>query len=464
MNPLDRILAAISPRLAFRRLQYRELIAYYDAAKPSRYRRQVVADPSPDTSARFGRAKLRALARDLERNHDIARGLLNVMVASIVGRGIAVEPQPLQSDDDVDIRIASRLRRLWRNWQRTADITGRGDLALLQRLACRTWLRDGEVFAQLLVVDQRDTAVPLAVELFEGDRLADVSQANVVDGIELDDWGRPVAYHLRETAEDRSLAFTTRRVPADRILHLALTDRIGQTRGVSIFASIATRLQDLRDYEEAERIAAKVAASMTALIKKGGPDMYVTSRDADGVREMQFRPGQIFDDLRPGESVEVIDTKRPNNALSDYRAAMLRAVAAGAGVSFSSLAKQYDGTYSAQRQELVEQYSQYALLSDHFIAQFLRPIYRRFVAVAVASGALRLPPSMTVEDASNAVFIPPAIPWVDPEKEANAWRILDEAGYASPQEIIRRRGLDPDEILRQRREWSQHSTTARARR
>ena len=236
----------------------------------------------------------------------------------------------------------------------------------------RAWLRDGEAFAQHLVRQRsRDgLRVPYALELAESDWLSDTvsERTRVFDGIELDGWRRPVAYHFHRRGSDGRMELATRRVDADRVVHLALVDRVGQLRGISVFASVITRLQDLRDYEESERIAAKVAAAMTAMIRKGAPDMYQAEEVGEGddvVRELTFRPGQIFDDLRPGESVDVIDTKRPNQALPEFRTAMLRAVAAGVGAGFSSVARQYDGTYSAQRQELVEQWSQYAALSDH---------------------------------------------------------------------------------------------------
>ena len=68
-------------------------------------------------------------------------------------------------------------------------------------------------------------------------------------------------------------------------------------------------------------------------------------------------PGMIFDSLLPGESVEILDANRPNSALIDFRSAMLKMVAAGAGSSYSSIARDYDGTYSSQRQELVESFA-----------------------------------------------------------------------------------------------------------
>lgn len=52
------------------------------------------------------------------------------------------------------------------------------------------------------------------------------------------------------------------------MLHLATIDRLHQYRGMSELSSVITRLEDLKDFEESERIAAKVAASLTAYVKR----------------------------------------------------------------------------------------------------------------------------------------------------------------------------------------------------
>ena len=126
-----------------------------------------------------------------------------------------------------------------------------------------------------------------------------------------------------------------------------------------------SRFEDVKDYEESERIAAKVAASMCAYIKKndaggmGSPLNGTLVIDPNGaeVRELRMTPGAIFDDLLPGEEVGTIASNRPNPNAATWRKEQLRAAAGGVGVSYSSLSLDYNGTYSAQRQELIEKLS-----------------------------------------------------------------------------------------------------------
>ncbi|MGD9172436.1 MAG: phage portal protein, partial [Candidatus Thiodiazotropha sp.] len=282
----------------------------------------------------------------------------------------------------------------------------------------------------------------------------------IVAGIEINAWNRPTHYHLYKEHPGNIVwskgAFETKRVRADKIQHLKLVTRIGQLRGVSMFASVMLRLDDIKDYEESERIAAKVAASMAAYIKKGMPEMYGQDLDEIGEvepRNLRFKPGMVFDDLNLGEEIGTIDTKRPSSALEPFRKGQLRAAASGLRVTYSSLSKDYNGTYSAQRQELVEGYGAYGILASDFIGMFVRPVFLRFLETAITAGNLVIPRDIDPLSIGDALYLPPQMPWIDPKKEAEAWATLDENDYASGQEIVRRRGQNPRDVLDQSKRW-----------
>jgi lambda family phage portal protein len=465
-NLLDRAIAQLSPGWALKRATARRILAYYEAAKPDTLRKQRREPGSGDTAVYRAGSMLREQARHLEQNHDLARGALATLIANIVGpNGIGIEPQPRGVGGEIDDDLSRQILSLWRDWQQKPEVTWCMDWPALQRLACRTWLRDGEVLTQILegTVPLLDhgTKVPLSLELIEADHLPwDLQSTNptITAGVERNAWGRPVAFHVyKQHPGDIGLTtagwtLETKRVPAANMLHLKLSDRVRQARGVSVFAAVLARLDDIKDYEESERIAAKVAASMAAVIKKGTPDMYEPNPDGTA-RDMKFRPGMVFDDLLPGESVETIDSKRPNPQLEPFRNGQLRAVASGIGCTYSSLSKNYDGTYSAQRQELVEGWGLYGVLSSEFIGQFVRPVYQRFIRTAIAAGLLRVPAGVDPDSLDDALFLPPQMPWIDPLKEASGWEKLEANGHASGPEIIRRRGQSPMDVLEQEARW-----------
>jgi lambda family phage portal protein len=231
-----------------------------------------------------------------------------------------------------------------------------------------------------------------------------------------------------------------------------MIDRINQVRGISLFASVIERLLDVKDYEDSERIAAKVAASLCAVITRGTVEDWVQPKDGEKYQDMRMRPGMIYN-LQPGESVETINSTRPNPKVEDFRTGQLRAAAGGIEISYSSFAKDYNGTYSAQRQELVEQYGAYGVLSAEFINQDVRDDYETFVSVAIAGGALKLPKDIDPASVLDALYIPPAMPWLDLLKEAEAFQAMEESAFISGPEIIRRRGGDWRDVLEQESTW-----------
>jgi lambda family phage portal protein len=476
-NVVERAILAVSPGWARRRALNRAWVAHYEAATPSRARPGQRESSSGNVAVARGGRALRELARSLEQNHDLARGVLDVLVRNTVGTGIGVEPQPRMQGDRAPINddLAWQLSKLWAQWCQRPEVTWQHNQGSAERLLARTWFRDGEALAQRIVgpapLLDHGTKVPYSIEMMEPDflpmeynRLVSDRLTAITMGIETNAWNRPIGYwvHKRHPGELAGYISTgdLKRLPASAMLHLKSVERIGQLRGVSVFASVLTRLEDLKDYEESERVAAKVAASMAAMIIKGEPQSYQEPPAEEGSRQMRFRPGMVFDDLRPGESVSTIDTSRPNpNALA-WRQGQLRAVASGAGTSYSSTAKDYNGTYSAQRQELVEQWGAYQILASEFISRVTMPMYQDFVQAALAARLIRLPAGIDPESLADAQFLAPQMPWIDPKKEAEAWAALEDRAYASGPEIVRKRGASPHDVLDQQARWLRQKAEA----
>lgn len=460
MNAIDKIVEFFSPAVALRRRAARSALSYYDAAEPSRLRKLHKSRGSVNEVVQRGAVAVRTQARHLTRNHDLARGALRVLVNNVVGpNGIGVEPQPRRMDGTIHTEYAAALREAHRDWSRYPEVTHRLPWPRLQRSMARAWLRDGEVFAQLITGSRPDlnhkTRVPFSLEAFEADMvpmdLTDPGR-NIIQGIERNAWGQPLAVHVLKTDQSQVSAISTgqtKRIPWDRALHLATFDHLGQVRGVSEFASVITRLEDIKDYEESERVAAKIAAMLTAFVKRGTPDLYVSPEDPTEPRQLSMAPGMIIDDLAPGEDIGMIDSNRPNPNLITFRQGQLRAVAAGLGGSYSSISRDYNGTYSAQRQELVEQWIHYAILCDDFTGEICKPVWEEFVEACHLSGVVRKPADLKPGTHNDALYVAQAMPWIDPLREANAWSTLVENGFASEVESIRRRGGNPADVLEQ---------------
>jgi lambda family phage portal protein len=474
MNLIDLLVETVSPVSGLKRRAARAVLAGYDAAKPSRVRKFYRDQGGPNTEVARGSIPIRVQARELERNHDIARGILRTLVNNVVGpNGIGIEPQPRRTDGSIHEEYATALRDAWMNFERRPEVTWTHSMSKVQRLVAKTWLRDGEAFSQMLIGTvpglDHGTLVPFSLELFEPDLVPmDYDEGTKIkQGVERNAWGRKIAYmvYKEHPGEYTGGAFrgNLKRVSADRILHVALLDRIGQIRGVSEFASVITRLEDIKDYEESERVAAKIAAKLTAYVKKGDPSLYQPNVDSDGnpvPREIDFEAGMIIDSLGSGEEIGLIDSKRPNPNLVTFRAGQLKAVASGVGAGYSTISKNYDGNYGAQRQELVEQWVNYAVLTDEFTCMFVQPVWEKFVMAAHLSGVVPMPSDVVPSLADDALYIGQTMPWIDPLKEALGWTQLVRSGFASEVEVMRKRGVKPDDVLKQIIAWRDKTKAA----
>ena len=77
------------------------------------------------------------------------------------------------------------------------------------------------------------------------------------------------------------------------------------------------------------------------------------------------------------------------------------------------------------------------------------------IETSILTGDLVIPRDLDVETMTDGLFIAPQMPWIDPQKEADAYEKLEQAGLASGPEIIRRRGRNPLEVFESEKRWRQ---------
>ena len=447
----------------------------HEVTRPSRNRKLARDWGSGNAIAGMDARQLRDQARHLERDLDLADNALNVLVQNTVGAGIDVLSAPRLPGQPINRDLALQLDDLWDAWWDAPEATRTHDYGMCQQLLARSWFRDGDAFYQDLIGTvpffEHGTVVPYSFEMLESDLVPldfNDPARNILQGVERNAWGRPIAFHVYKShpGDPMGTRLETKRVSAEFMHCIALMKRLHQVRGLSVFASAMSRFEDVKDYEESERIAAKVAASMTFQIKKGSGEQYGADlggqailQDGVPIRELRLAPGAIFDDLLPGESIESLGTDRPNPNAATWRKEQLRAAAGGIGVSYSSLSLDYNGTYSAQRQELVEKWGSYLMLAERFIALCVRPQRMRFVEACVLSGRVRLPRGWTLRDLAASTYVRPVMPWIDPLKEAYARGEAEDRGWVSPQQNTLQYGNNPAEVLRQRQDWQEQTQT-----
>ena len=154
MGRIERLIAKVAPKWAVSRQYNKVRLAHskraYESIELTRLRRARQDARSADQINNVSVEKLRYQARYLDENHDLARSVLNTLVSQIVGTGLLSYPQIKNQAGELMDDVNDRAETLFNDWKHKPEVTQTEDWGKVQRLACRSWMRDGEVFSQLL--------------------------------------------------------------------------------------------------------------------------------------------------------------------------------------------------------------------------------------------------------------------------------------------------------------------------
>lgn len=411
-----------------------------------------------DSDLRYALRAMRARSRDLCQNNDYARRYLNLVSTNVVGpKGITLQVRARELTGALDQIANQQLEAAFYAWGQPGVCTVDGRLSWIdaQRVFIESVARDGECF----VLFVEDNANPFRFRLqFIDPDLIDQDKNEILAnggqirmGIEVDAAGRPVAYHVRvRPPDDYQIGSTnprTERISADRMIHAFRPDRIGQNRGSPWTATAMTRLKMLGGYEEAELVAARISASkMGFFVSESGDEYQGDGNNPDGSLSMDVQPGQ-FAQLPAGVDFKSYDPQHPSTAFRDFEKAMLRGIASGLGVSYTSLANDLEAvSYSSIRQGLLEERDHWRMVQNWVIEHFCQPVYLRWLRQTLDAGIINLPASKFLKF-SATIWVPRGWQWVDPRNEAEAQILAINNGLMTKTQALAERGLDLEDVL-----------------
>lgn len=328
----------------------------YHAAKRSRLTVGLgTTNSSADSELSSSLRTLRSASRQLIRDAAYAKRAKVIVVNNVIGSGVGMQTQIKNARGGLRRDVNSAIESAWRDWScgeycHTGGALHFGDF---ERAAMGQVFEAGEVIVRKHYRAFSDSPIPFALELIEAERLMDdlsnpglsnLPTPNVRMGIEVDSFHRPVAYWIR-TIHPGDLKLKPdgpdqwERVPAGQIYHIRLIDRWPQTRGEPWLHNAIRKLNDMDGYSEAEIVAARAASSYMGIIETD-PETEVAQTMDDGSSEVALEPGTM-QRLSPGEKFSSFAPNRPNSAMDPFMRMMLREVAAGIGVSYESLSRDY---------------------------------------------------------------------------------------------------------------------------
>ena len=394
-----------------------------------------------------------ARARYLIRNNGYAVNAVESFASNAVGTGI----KPSSNIQAAELK--DKIQHLWATWTDEADSEWLTDFYGLQRRAAREVFIAGEIFFRFRPRRLEDgLCVPLQMQMLSSEMLPMLNglaeNGNVIrQGIEFDRIGRRAAYHfLRRHPGDvteTGLAGETVRVPASSVLHIVDPVDAGQLRGVSKFAPAVVKLFLLDQYDDAELDRKKVAAMFAGFVRRPEREFDNSGEmDAQGEPLLPLEPGQlqILDD---GEDITF---SQPSDVGGNYEAFQYRTllqVAAALGMPYANLtADMVKANYSNTRAALLEFRRRVeAFQHSVLVYQLCRPVWAKWMDVAVLSGALDIPGyAQNRREYLGTDWLPPRWDWVDPLKDIKAEIMAIEAKLKSRTQAVAERGYDAAQV------------------
>ena len=441
-------------------------------------------------SQRLSLDRTRSLVRDdphasaaVTRLVDMLVGQGWLLIATPDARALGIEPAAAREIGRTirsEWRLYSRDPRKFNDSRRRLSVNGQF------RLAARTMATAGEVTA-CLGWKKRGGRYSTTLALIDPDRICNPNNApdtqNLRGGVEFDADGVAIAYHVRDGHPadwwNSENAWRWTRIARETswgrpvFVHAFEGDREDQTRAITPFAALISRLRMISRFSDTELASATANALFAAFITTDLPASDIAERLAQGrpvaaggvmgleqtIEYFEKNPtylgGVRVPVLPPGSDFKMNNAPRQTTSFPAFQTAFLQSIASSVGIAYEQLSMDFSNTnYSSVRAALNEVWRVMKRLQAVFAEQFVQPFYMAFLEEAFDKGLVVAPKGAPdfwamPEAWSAARWIGPGRGYVDAVKEAEAAALRIEGLTSNLQLENAEQGLDLEENLDQ---------------
>lgn len=433
---------------------------------------------------------LRNRSRDLIRNAPLASGARQTVRMGVVGDGLKVYPRVVRGVLQKRLGLTKEQMDRYEQdagelWWAFSDSTGcdiersRRFRALTAQVFTSAWT-DGD-----MLVIRRHKAKPtdvlsLKLQLIEGDRLSTppdrMHDPNIVDGVERDADGAPVAYWVEDMHPgDQMLRGTVRTWTrqaafgpdgARRVLHirnLSSEDRVGTVRGMPSLAPVIKLLKQLSRYSDVELMRNVIASMFTVFVKSADGSMTGASSGGLGAINGSDTPDEEWEykldhgavvEMEPGKSIELANPPGPTQTFDPFTTALIRQLGAAINIPYELIVRHFSSSYSASRAAVNFAYEAFGIMRGWLEDDFVAPVYEWFLYEAIELGLLDAPgffdDPLVRKAYTNFRLTGPVAPQLDPLKEAlAAGELMDSLLSTHEEETSKVTGGDWNDNLAQ---------------
>lgn len=435
-----------------------------------------------------------AAARTVDsiQNSGFIAGIIEASTGAVVGAGLRLAAQPdsrlLGWTEDHASEWAKDVEAKFAAWgSDPVQCDGRGRLTFgqMQQIAYVSYLTFGEILSLNPIIARSPNAVT-KVMLIPPTRLMQKTDASrrIIDGVEVDGAGMPIAYHFRLTKD----GFTTEmrigardRAGRSNVTHL-ITPGLDTVRGVSHIAPALKVLRQLDQYADATLTAALLQTIFAATIKteatgaaafegfmteaEQGNGQTPSTLDLAALAEAKdawydsskidlFTHGRIAH-LFPNDELQFHKAEHPGQQFDMVMAWLAREVARACGVTYETATGDYrNATYSSVRMATAEMWNITLMRRSHSANPFCQRTYETWLEDSIGIGLVKFPGGVEGFRANRAAAAAarwdgPAKPQADDLKTAKANEVNYKMGVTTLQAICAEMGLDWQTVIEQR--------------
>ena len=436
-NIIDKFFMHVSPKHALSRMVAREKIKLvtnsgYDEGGASHHKNSLKGwnplSESPQKDIDINLNTLRQRSRSLYMTAPLATSAIKTNRTNVIGAGLVLKPRidykAIGMKHEEADKLEKKIEREFKLWaeSKLCDSNHQHNFMELQQIAFISWLMNGDCFALVRYSNVEQTMMPyqLRIKLIEGDKISnpnsygdlmDLNKKNpdngnyIYNGIEINENGTVVAYYICNRYPNDINEKEWVRVAAvgdvtgnPNILHIFEAERCEQYRGVPFLAPVIESIKQLTRYTEAEIMAAVINGMFTVFIKTedGEEDVDFAGLEGNSEEEYDVQSSYqlgngLINYLKPGESIDIADSKRPNVNFDGFIHAMSKYIGAALEVPVELLTKNFTSSYSASRAALLEAFKGFKMRRTWFANDFTQPVYEIWLAEAVAKGRIKAP-------------------------------------------------------------------------
>lgn len=375
-----------------------------------------------------------ASVRQAVRDNPVVKSGQRAYVRSAIGTGITPK-----------FKSAEMQRRFdrWAKNKRLVDRERRRNFYQIQRWAARELYGPGMCLIVMGYQDRGPSECGLVLQGVEMEqldyyKLEEPSTGNQVrHGVEVDDFGAPVAYHIfthhphdyRGVSRPNPVTAESTRIDASRVLHLADPERVRETISLGRLQSVVIKSHHLGERDAAELLAARQESNQGIIIK-GAPE---GESEGDSLDQFTTSPLMVAR-IQDGEEVVGYTPTRPGNGYEPFARHQEMMIAAGSGLSYESLMRDYhQGNFSSQRQAVLEEDREIEPDVVHvFVPDLCDPIAREVAHCAMLEGVIPASEYLAAPEAySDADWRGQGRQWVDPVKQVDSIERKIKIGLAT---------------------------------